>query len=95
MSSNFSCFLLWLHKLYSGGSTILTYLKMTRECFIVLSIIMISQYDDLRWKRRRCAELSQDDQREKNEKGIKGMLKKCHLQEKSTKFLRRRSTNGT
>ena len=33
-----------------GGSTILVYLKISRECLNVLSIIMTSQYDDLTGK---------------------------------------------
>ena len=49
---------------------------MTRECFNVLSIIMISQYDDLSGKDADVQNFLKMIKEKNSEKGMEGMLEK-------------------
>ena len=49
---------------------------MTRECFIVLSIIMISQYDDLSGKNADVQNFLKMIKEKNSEKGFEGILEK-------------------
>ena len=49
---------------------------MTRECIIVLSIIMVSQYDDLSGKDADVQNFLKMIKEKNSEKGMEGMLEK-------------------
>ena len=62
---------------------------MTRECFIVLSIIMISQYDDLSGKDADVQNFLKMIKEKNSEKGMEGMLERMSpTGKKADNFLR-------